>query len=117
MFRRPSEILCAVSLLAIAFAASPASASEYSKQAKSGEKTLLYRFYDCTRHVPGGQAGATAANGTVTIEDTHLNKCGNPQEPARLVWYTSNPGFKGMDTVTFPAGRGGNSMIFDVTVH
>ena len=37
-----------------------------------------------------------------------MNQCGNPNEPAREVWYTSAAGFKGTDTVRFPMGKRGN---------
>jgi hypothetical protein len=43
------------------------------------------------------------------------NSCGNSNEPARQVWYTPLPGFRGIDKVTFPFS-GGRTLIFNVRV-
>ena len=56
-------------------------------------------------------------HGTVTLKDVQVNQCGNPNEPAKEVWYTSAPGFKGVDIVKFPMGKRGNfGVTYNVTV-
>ena len=53
----------------------------------------------------------------MTLKDVQINQCGNANEPAKEVWYTSAPGFKGVDTVRFPMGkRGIGGVSFTVTV-
>jgi len=58
-------------------------AAEFSRQAKSGQATRMYNFYNCVGHHPGGDGGAFAEHGTVTIKDVTQNRCGNANEPAR----------------------------------
>jgi hypothetical protein len=99
------------------FQIAQASASEYNSHAKSGQAALVGHLYSCSSHVPGGDGGYRVEHGTVTLKDATYNACGNPNEPAREVWYTSTPGFKGVDRVTFPMGKRGNGGItYVVTV-
>src|SRR5271167_2853684 len=77
-------------------------AAEFSRQAKSGQATRIYNFYNCVGHHPGRDGGAFAEHGTVTIKDVTQNRCWNANEPARETWYTSAAGFKGVDKVVFP---------------
>lgn len=87
----------------------------YDRQVKSGQASKIYNFFDCKRHSPGGDQGATAEHGAVTVKDVTQNRCGNPNEPAREAWYKSSAGFKGVDQVVFPL-PGGRQLIFNVTV-
>ncbi|MGB3581739.1 MAG: hypothetical protein WBA40_11595 [Roseiarcus sp.] len=82
---------------------------------KSGQASKIYNFFDCKRHSPGGDQGATAEHGAVTVKDVTQNRCGNPNEPAREAWYKSSAGFKGVDQVVFPLPSG-RQLIFNVTV-
>jgi len=87
----------------------------FSAHAKSGQATLIRRFYDCQRHNPAGDAGAWVEHGSVTVKDVFRAVCGNAQEPVREVWYTSAPGFIGVDKVTFQIGRS-FQLVVNVTV-
>jgi hypothetical protein len=81
----------------------------------SGQPTHIWNFFNCRTHFPMGTTGSFVEHGTVTVKELSTqNRCGNANEPAREVWYTSPPGFKGIDTITFPAGSG--RVIFEVTV-
>ena len=92
-----------------------ASSRNEEREAQSGKPTRIFNFFDCTSHIPW-QGTAFVDHGTVTYKDVTQKRCGNPSEPAREVWYTSPPGFTGVDTVTFPFS-GGASTIFTITVH
>ena len=97
--------------------ASQAAGIGVNAKAKSGQPTLIGHLYSCTTHSPPGDAGASVEHGTVTLKDVQINQCGNPNEPAKEVWYTSAPGFKGVDTVKFPMGkRGIGGVTYNVTV-
>lgn len=91
-----------------------AQAAEHSVQARSGQPTHIWNFYNCQTHNRTGDGGSFVEHGTVSVRDVTQNRCGNANEPAREVWYTSAPGFKGMDKVTFPIGQG--QIVFHVTV-
>jgi hypothetical protein len=91
-----------------------ASADEYDRQARSGQPSKIYTFFDCKRHSPAGDRGANAEHGTVEVKDIIQNRCGNRNEPTREVWYTSSQGFRGVDKVVFPLGK--REVIFNVTV-
>ncbi len=96
--------------------AAQATMMEFHKTAKSGQPTLIGHIFDCKSHSPVGNAGALE-HGAVTLKDVQMNQCGNPNEPAKEIWYTSTPGFKGVDTVQFRWGkRGVSGMSFIVTV-
>jgi hypothetical protein len=97
--------------------ATQASAIQVNTRAKSGQATLIGHLYSCSSHVPGGDGGNTVEHGSVTLKDVQINQCGNPNEPAREVWYTSAAGFKGTDTVRFPMGKRGNfGVVYNVNV-
>jgi phosphate/sulfate permease len=86
-----------------------------SKNAKSGEATRIWMFFNCNSHAPFSGTGFVE-HGTLSFKDAVSNKCGNASEPVREVWYTSNPGFTGADTVTIPTGSKG-SVVISVAVH
>ncbi len=88
---------------------------EEHRSAKSGVETQIWTFWNCTLHTPGGAQGGSAEHGTVTTKEAAANRCGNANEPVRLVYYTSTPGFKGADTVTF-GGLGNAGAIIHIDV-
>jgi hypothetical protein len=63
------------------FQMAQASASEYDREAKSGQASNIFTFFDCKRHSPGGDGGGNAEHGTVAVKDIIQNRCGNPNEP------------------------------------
>jgi hypothetical protein len=75
----------------------------YHVQVPSGKPTRIFIFMSCATHQPWYGA-AFVEHGAVAYKDVTLKKCGSDREPAREVWYTSTPGYKGTDTVTFPSG-------------
>jgi hypothetical protein len=87
---------------------------EVSAQAKSGEPTRIRVFFDCRLHAPFWLNGAFVEHGSIVFKEATLRACGNANEPVRELWYTSNPGFKGVDKVVLPAGQGTGTI--DVTV-
>jgi hypothetical protein len=109
-----SSLLIAIGAALWSFQMTQASADEYDRQAKSGQASKIYTFFDCKRHSPAGDGGGNAEHGTVAVKDVIQNRCGNPNEPTREVWYTSSQGFKGVDRVIFP--RGQRQTILNVTV-
>ena len=70
-------------------------------EASSGKPKLIYTFWSRATHRPW-EATAFVENGALEYKDTTKTRCGNSIERAREIWYTSNPGFAGVDTVTFP---------------
>jgi hypothetical protein len=85
----------------------------YQKEAPSGKPTRIFTFFNCTLHKPW-YGTAFVEHGTVAYKETTQKRCGNASEPAREVWYTSPPGYKGTDTVTFPFGS--SSTVFVISV-
>jgi hypothetical protein len=85
------------------------------KETKSGAPVLLGLFVDCKTHVPY-QGSAFAQHGQVIARDVSVRQCGSPKEPARAYWYTSNPGYKGVDEVVFSSGSAGSFLTAHVTV-
>ena len=83
-------------------------------EAKSGAPVLIARFFDCRNHVPY-EGTAFVQHGKVTMKRLTINQCGNPKEPANAYWYTSDPGFKGVDEVNF-SDVSGSALIVHVTV-
>jgi hypothetical protein len=110
-----TRIVGAVLLALSSTIGADAVAMEFNTTARSGQPMLLYTFFDCRRHSPGGDGGAFAEHGAVTIKDVYQNRCGNPNEQARQAWYTSTPGFKGIDKIVFPLGPM-RTLNFNVTV-
>lgn len=88
----------------------------FGAHTKTGAPTLIRTFFNCIRHVPGGNGAAIAEHGSAELKFVTGAHCGNANEPANEVWYTSNPGFKGIDNVTIPVGPWTN-VIVRVTVH
>ena len=74
-------------------------------EAKSGVPVILGAFFDCEYHFPY-QGTAFVQHGTVMYKDITINECGYPKEPARVIIYVSDPGYKGPDEVNFPLGSG-----------
>jgi hypothetical protein len=87
----------------------------FESHAKAGTPARIRTFFDCRRHSPGGTGGGMAEHGTVVAKFTSENRCGSANEPVNQIWYTSSPGFKGVDTVTIPVASSLN-VIIKVTV-
>src|SRR4051794_18430767 len=85
---------------ALAMAAGPTT----TYNAMSGVPIRLTIIGYCDTHILPGGIDAGALHGKVTITRTTANFCGNPKEPVYDFVYTSNPGFKGDDQVTFYLG-------------
>jgi hypothetical protein len=85
------------------------------KETRSGAPVLVGLFIDCKTHVPY-QGTAFVQHGQVTAKDITISQCGNAKEPARAYWYTSEPGYKGMDEVVFSSGSAGSFLTVHVTV-
>jgi hypothetical protein len=73
---------------------------DYKKEVLSGKPTRLLTFLNCTSHTPY-YGTAFVDHGVLAYKATTQRRCGNASEPVREVWYTSPPGYKGTDTVTF----------------
>ncbi len=112
---RITGFVIALGLVLGSFQLAQAAAPVHSVQAKSGQLTHIWNFFLCTRsRVPAGANGFFVEHGTVTIKDVTQNRCGSANWPAREVWYTSPPGFRGVDTITFPMGQ--SAIILNVAV-
>ena len=115
MFRSSSvvRLLPAFVVAAWTFHLTTAGAYTYQSRAhaKSGQATLIKLSFDCRYHSPSGGRGAFVEHGTVTAKSVVLNQCGNANEPGYEIWYTSTPGFKGIDHVTIPFSRSGKILI------
>jgi hypothetical protein len=112
-----SKMFLAVFGMAAALAplySTQAFANTHRIAARSGKTVRITTFIDCTNHRPW-QGTAFVDHGTVTYKEGTQSICGNPIEPVREVFYTSNPGFTGVDTVTFPYYT--NPLVFSITVH
>jgi hypothetical protein len=82
--------------------------AEYHAEAKSGQLTRIRVFYNCLPGgYPWGEQGAHIDYGTITVRKTTWNTQGKScgafvgPVPANEIWYTSPPGFKGVDRVMF----------------
>jgi hypothetical protein len=78
-----------------------------------GEPTRIFTFLNCMFHKPW-YGTAFVEHGSIAYKEVTQRRCGNADEPARDVWYTSPPGYKGTDTVTFPFGS--SSTVFNISV-
>jgi hypothetical protein len=83
-------------------------------EAKTGAPVLIGRFVDCRTHAPY-EGRAFVQHGKVTMKRTTMNQCGNPNEPATAYWYTSDPGFKGVDEANFSLVSG-SALVVHITV-
>ena len=94
---------CGVSLVLLAgmVLTEPLAAQGRVKVVPAGKSTVLGGFFNCTSSSSAIAApiGATASNGTVTLQDGTSNRCGNPNQPVRNVVYTPKPEYRGPDTV------------------
>lgn len=90
--------------------------SIFTAHAKSGEPSRIRIFFDCRTHAPvSNVTGAFVEHGSVSFKDSVRDFCGVVGLPVREVWYTSDPGFKGVDRVSIPRALRFQTII-DVTV-
>jgi hypothetical protein len=73
---------------------------DFFVHAKSGTPKLIQVYFDCKNHLRFGDTGRFVEHGTITIKDAVQQRCGNANEPVKEIWYTSEPGFVGVDSVT-----------------
>ena len=105
MWNRLRLVFAAVTIgVMLAAVQSAAGIREKTVEARPGNPTLIFTFWRCGA---GGasvpyQGTAFVEHGTLTYKDVTNSRCGSPNWQTREVWYTSSPGFKGVDTVTFP---------------
>jgi hypothetical protein len=117
MFRRYLSII--VGFLAIV-ACDAAESAQYAiprvrdVETKTGAPVLIFTFIDCKAHAPF-EGTAFVQHGKVSMRRTTINQCGNPKEPANAYWYTSDPGFKGIDEANF-SYVSGSVLIVHITV-
>ena len=83
-------------------------------EARTGVPVLIGRFVDCKAHVPY-EGTAFVQHGKVALKRVTINQCGNPNEPATAYWYTSDPGYKGIDEANF-SYVSGSALIVHITV-
>ena len=84
-------------------------------ETKSGAPVFIAKFIDCQYHGPY-EGTAFVQHGTVTMKRVTTRECGNPNEPATVYWYVSNPGYKGFDEVNF-SYVSGSALIVRIIVH
>jgi hypothetical protein len=82
--------------------AAPAMAQD-QKVTRMSQPVVVRVFYNCTGRP---NAAGYAYNGTLSLRETTLNRCGNPRQPAIEAVYTPRYGFRGTDEVVFTAGTG-----------
>ncbi len=83
-------------------------------EARTGAPVLIGRFVDCKAHVPY-EGTAFVQHGKVTMKRVTIKQCGNQNEPATAYWYTSDPGYKGIDEANF-SYVSGSALIVHITV-
>jgi hypothetical protein len=83
-------------------------------ETRTGAPVLIGRFIDCKAHAPY-EGTAFVQHGKVTMKRTTMNQCGNLNEPATAYWYTSDPGYKGIDEANFSLVSG-SALIVHITV-
>ena len=108
----------AIAALITPFHVSKAAAfySHVERSAPSGIPTHIWTFYNCVGRIRYPFTGtAFVEHGAVTFKEGVKNRCGLRDVITREVWYTSNPGFTGIDRVTFPRGHW-RAEIFAITV-
>jgi hypothetical protein len=94
-----AKVLAAVGMLiALPCVGHAQSVALNGTQVQAGKPSPLVYAYDCTRNIPISISGA-AENGKVTVTTTKRNQCGHPDLEIYVLTYTSNPGFKGEDTL------------------
>ncbi|MGO8797599.1 MAG: hypothetical protein ACLQE9_05000 [Roseiarcus sp.] len=92
----------------------PGAAAAYhyyvERTAAAGAPTHVWTFYNCINCIGRKRwpfsGSAFVEHGTVEFKDSVKNRCGLANLPTREVWYTSAPGFSGLDKLTFPRGHG-----------
>jgi hypothetical protein len=94
-------------------AASPALATRRIKDlyVAAGRPTLVWTYWNCVDMPLGGARGAFVHNGTISMREVTVQRCGDEfagapmrDVPGREVWYTPNPGFRGLDTMEMGGG-------------
>jgi hypothetical protein len=83
-------------------------------ETRTGAPVLIGAFVDCRSHAPY-EGTAFVRHGKVAMKRITLNQCGNPKEPATAYWYTSDPGYKGLDEANF-SYVSGSALIVHITV-
>ena len=83
-------------------------------ETRTGASVLIGAFIDCRSHVPY-DGTAFVQHGKITMKRMTINQCGNPKEPSTVYWYTSDPGYKGIDEANFSLVSG-SALIVHITV-
>lgn len=104
----------ALGVLLWIFAATATAQQVFDSHVKSGQTTMIGAFWsrdgqNGTSNGVGG--GAFVDHGTVAFKVVHVRQT---NMPATGLFYTPNPGFKGVDKVDIPIGP--RHLIFNVTV-
>ncbi len=122
MVRLSLALSLSLALGVAAWSPQPSSAAEFGAHAKSGKPSRIRLFFSCFgSKYPGlGDSGAVVEHGAITIKKTEGQRCGSgtPPVPINEIWFTSEPGFKGVAKVIFynPWLAGAPPVIIDVTV-
>jgi hypothetical protein len=118
---RSKLALAALSVAALCAFVQSATAAAYrtyvERTAAAGVPTHIWTFANCIgrTHYPFSRT-AFVEHGTVTFKESTGTRCGLANVITREVWYTSAPGFVGVDRLTFPRGHG-HAEIFAIIVH
>jgi hypothetical protein len=102
---------------AVVAGATSAAAQSEARVARSGQETRVGASWNCNNPamIPNIVVIEAPKNGTVTQRQVAGGAPCNGL-PALVLFYTSRPGFKGVDTVSYRldfAGRGGGSQRFE----
>lgn len=89
---------------------SAAGVREANAAVDSGVPTRIWRFYNCHNHIPSERT-AFVDHGTLDYRPSATERCGNPSEPVREIWYTSPMGYHGADSIVFPGKRHPHTII------
>lgn len=103
----------AIAVLGAALAATLAAAPAWSQvktiNARSGQPVMVHQTHVCNAVMP--KPSASAEHGTAEVVAITVVSCGRNDQPAWRVVYTSNPGFKGLDTVNVIPSRGRGQVV------
>lgn len=111
---------CIVAVFVAVAACNAAQSAQYSVptvrdvETKTGVPVRIGSFIDCRSHAPF-EGTAFVQHGKVTMKHMTLNQCGNSSEPTTVYWYTSDPGYKGLDEANF-SFVSGSALIVHITV-
>jgi hypothetical protein len=97
---------CSVAIIVAVAMADSAEAQGLSGSVtvNSGQKIGLIAYWNCDTHILLHFDVSTPMHGTATVEMMKGDYCGRSNEPAEVVFYQSNPGFKGKDAFAIYAG-------------